>query len=470
MNIDDVEVNPWALGSTVPTHRRAEDMENDPSGSALILHQHSFQDNMMHPAKRQADVNQQALPIYSTNEHSMIWLRSQHRENTATINSLRQENMGLNQQIQGLWFSCHTREERARKELDEQVALMKTMETRMKETEENMRQRFAQLEVENERMAKEQLLRVERAMKQKDNEIVSLNTRVNAVSSSVPQASTSSSVPQALTSMLSPSTGPAPASQISSSSSNLTSAAASSSTAPNSSSPVLLSSTRTETTASNNTPRVISSSRVGTGRKAVKIAHNDVILPVSPFRAREQASASSRQEPQPQEDMEMDEPDGSDIDDATLNTTSTKELLKMGAKLLQAAISGNAQLRREDVGRKYPSKKTSARMGQHENMSKAEINAIQTFIRKEFLALTGMTMLEEFIAYEPVDESIMVELHNGTGDGPDKEQFTLDFSAGYGSSKWNRIILAKMTNVVQDELLKEGHLVDIDKAYIEETL
>ncbi|KAK0185698.1 hypothetical protein F5146DRAFT_1144204 [Armillaria mellea] len=480
MNIDDVEVNPWASGSTVPTRCRAEDMENDPSGSALILHQHLFQDNMMHPAKRQADVNQQALPIYLTNEHSMIWLRSQHRENTATINSLRQENMGLNQQIQGLWFSCHTREgrlnkaqkaeERARKELDEQVALMKTMETRMKETEENMRQRFAQLEVENERTAKEQLLRVERAMKQKDNEIVSLNTRVNAVSSSVPQASTSSSVPQALTSMPSPSTGPAPASQISSSSSNLTSAAVSSSTAPNSSSPVLPSSTRTETTASNNTPRVISSSRVGTGQKAVKIAHNDVILPVSPFRAREQASASSRQEPQPQEDTEMDEPDGSDIDDATLNTTSTKELLKMGAKLLQAAISGNAQLRREDVGRKYPSKKTSARMGQRENMSKAEINAIQTFIRKEFLALTGMTTLEEFVAYEPVDESIVVELRNGTGDGPDKEQFTLDFSAGYGSSKWNCIILAKMTNVVQDELLKEGHLVDVDKAYVEETL
>ena len=80
----------------------------------------------------------------------------------------------------------------------------------------------------------------------------------------------------------------------------------------------------------------------------------------------------------------MDEPDESGIDDmtlnideATLNTTSTKELLKMCAKLLQAAVSGNAQLRREDVGRKYPSKKTSARMGQCENMSKAEINAIQ---------------------------------------------------------------------------------------------
>ena len=66
MDIDDAEVNPWALGSTVPAHRRAEDMENDPSGSALILHQHLFQDNMMHLAKRQADVNQQALPIYST--------------------------------------------------------------------------------------------------------------------------------------------------------------------------------------------------------------------------------------------------------------------------------------------------------------------------------------------------------------------------------------------------------------------
>ena len=57
--------------------------------------------------------------------------------------------MGLNQQIQGLWYSCHTKEGRlneaqkaeewARKELDEQAALMETMEEQAhKESDEQV--------------------------------------------------------------------------------------------------------------------------------------------------------------------------------------------------------------------------------------------------------------------------------------------------------------------------------------------
>ncbi len=41
-----------------------------------------------------------------------------------------------------------------------------------------------------------------------------------------------------------------------------------------------------------------------------------------------------------------------------------------------------------------------------------------------------MTTLEEFVAYEPVDEAIVMELRDGTGDGPDNEDFMLDFSTG----------------------------------------
>ncbi len=84
--------------------------------------------------------------------------------------------------------------------------------------------------------------------------------------------------------------------------------------------------------------------------------------------------------------------------------------------------------------------------------------------------LTDMTTLEEFVAYEPVDEAIVMELCDGTGDGPDNEDFMLDFSTRFGSSKWNHIILAKMTDVVQAELLKEDHLVDVNNAYVEEIL
>ncbi len=121
--------------------------------------------------------------------------------------------------------------------------------------------------------------------KQKDNEIVTLNARVNAWSAPVPQASTSTS---------SSSTGPASTSPISLLSKNSTPGAASSSTAPESSSQVLLSSTHTETTAPGTMPRVIRSPKVGTGHKAVKIVCNDVTLAISPFQTKEQTSGSSR--------------------------------------------------------------------------------------------------------------------------------------------------------------------------------
>ncbi|PBK83340.1 hypothetical protein ARMGADRAFT_1037956 [Armillaria gallica] len=463
MDIDDMEANPWSSVLTVPTCHSAEDMEADPSAGALILCQRSFQEDM-HPAKRQANVNQHALPMYAMNEESMRWLWSQHHENTETINSLKWENMGL-------WSSNHMREgqlneaqkakEQAHKELEKQTNLMKVMETQMKENEDNMREHFSQLQGENERVMRQHLLQLKNAMKQKDDKIVTLNAQVNAASSPMPQASTS---------MLLSSTGPESTSLISPLSSNSTSGAASSSTVPESSSQVFLSSTRTETTAPDTTSRVIRSPKVGTGRKAVKIVRNNVTLPASPFRTKEQTSGSSCQVPQWEEDTTMDELDEYGFDNATLNNASSKELLKMCAQLLQAAVSGKAQVRKEDVGRKSPSKKTSARMGQCENMSKAEINALQTFIGKQFLTLTGLMTLEEFIAYEPVNEAIMIELRDGTGDGPDDEEFTLDFNTGFGSSKWNHIILAKMTDVVQAELLKEDHLIDVNNVYIEETL
>ncbi|PBK62598.1 hypothetical protein ARMSODRAFT_980641 [Armillaria solidipes] len=426
MDINDTGANPWVSVLTVPIRRSAEDMEADPSAGALIVHQHSFEEDFVHPAKRQADVNQQALPMYMVNDESS---------------------------------SCYTREgqlneaqkakEQASKELDEQKNLIKAMETRMKENEENMRECFSQLQNENERAMKQHMLQLKNTIKQKDNEIVTLNARVNAASSSVPQASTSTS---------SSSTGPASTSLISLLSSNSTSGAASSSTAPESSSQVLPSSTRTETTVPGTMPGVTRSPRVGTGRKAIKIVRNDVTLPISPFQTKEQTSGSPRQAPQLQEDMTMDEPDEYGFDSVTLNNASSKELLKMCAQLLQAAVSGKAQVRKEDVGRKYPSKKTSARMGQRENMSKAEINALQTFIRKQFLMLTDMTTLEEFVAYEPVDEAMVMELRGGTGDGPDNEDFTLDFSTRFARQKWAEAIPRLKKDTLEFET--ESEVVD----------
>ncbi len=65
MDIDNPEGNPWSSVLTVPTRCSAEDMEADPSVGTLILCQCSFQEDVMHPAKRQADVNQHALLMYT---------------------------------------------------------------------------------------------------------------------------------------------------------------------------------------------------------------------------------------------------------------------------------------------------------------------------------------------------------------------------------------------------------------------
>ncbi len=61
----DIDANPWSSVPTVPTRRSAKDMEADPSAGALILRQCSFQEDVMHPSKRQADVNQHALLMYA---------------------------------------------------------------------------------------------------------------------------------------------------------------------------------------------------------------------------------------------------------------------------------------------------------------------------------------------------------------------------------------------------------------------
>ncbi|KAK0449352.1 hypothetical protein EV421DRAFT_1732624 [Armillaria borealis] len=185
-------------------------------------------------------------------------------------------------------------------------------------------------------------------------------------------------MPQASTSILSSSTGPASTFPISPLSSNSTSGAASSSTAPESSSQVLLLSTHIETTAPGTT-------------------------------SREQTSGSSCQASQPQEDITTDEPDEYGFDNATLNNASLKELLKICAQLLQAAVSSKVQVRKEDVRRKYPSKKTLVRM--------------------------DMTTLEKFVTYKPADETFMMEI----------------------------------TDMVQAKLLKEDHLVNVN-AYVKETL
>ncbi|KAK0495391.1 hypothetical protein EDD18DRAFT_1106593 [Armillaria luteobubalina] len=181
-------------------------------------------------------------------------------------------------------------------------------------------------------------------------------------------------------------------------------------------------------------------------------------------------SETSEQMPEQQEDIDMDGADLPNIDDATLDDASVKELLKMCTLFLKAAVTGKAQLRKDNPVRYSPSKKMAARMEQREQMSKNEINALQRFIHKQFLILTGISMLEEFISYEPVEESLVIAFHEGTGNGPEDEFYTLDFSPSFRGLRWNRIIINNMVGVVQAELLQEGHLVDVDNMYIKETL
>ncbi|KAK0465680.1 hypothetical protein IW261DRAFT_1427215 [Armillaria novae-zelandiae] len=513
MDVDDTQYNPWSTqspaadmetdasagavsphetASTVPALRTAAEMETDTPAGALILHgRQSFQKNPMHPTKRQSSVNKRALPVYTMDNETMRWLRTQHYEDSERMALLRQDVQHKDGQLQVVWSALNqqvntlegiTKEkERVEKMLEEQRELMNVMQDKMRENNEATRQR---------------LLQLEGAMKQKDNELITLNTRIKAAaSSSASNASTSgvlsSSAPGASTSRTPPSfaSGSTPGVP-SSSAPGASTSRASSSFASGSAFRVPLSSTQGASTtqaplsfASGSTSNTSSSSqRPGTGRTPIKVVHNSVTLPISSLRTKRQ-SETSKQVPEQREDIKMDGTnlpniddatmDGADlpnIDDATLNDASAKELLKMCTLFLKAAVTGKAELRKENPVKCSPSKKTAARMEQHKQMHKHEINALQRFIRQQFLTLTGMGMLEEFISYEPVEESLVIAFREGTRNGPEDGEYTLDLSPGFRGSRWNRITIKNMVGVVQAELLKEEHLVDVDNAYVEETL
>ncbi|KAK0493806.1 hypothetical protein EDD18DRAFT_1356284 [Armillaria luteobubalina] len=299
---------------------------------------------------------------------------------------------------------------------------------------------------ENDEMTRLHLLQLEGTMKQKDNKLITLNTRIMAA---VPSSTSNASTSQAPSSF-----ALGPASGVPSSSTE----GASMPWAP-SSSTILGSTSKTSS----------SSQRPGMGCTPIKVTHNNVTLPISSLQIKRQ-SETSEQMPEQQEDINMDGADLPNIDDATLNDASVKELLKMCTLFLKAAVTSKAQLRKDNPVRYSPLKKMVARMEQCEQMSKNEINALQRFIRKQFLTLTGISMLEEFISYEPVEESLVIAFHEGMGNGPEDEFYTLDFSPSFRVSRWNCIIINNMVGVVQAELLQEGHLVDVDNMYIEETL
>ncbi|KAK0496588.1 hypothetical protein EDD18DRAFT_1105694 [Armillaria luteobubalina] len=375
-------VTPHEMASMVPAICTAADMETNTSTGALIPHELFFQGNPMHLAKRQSGQRNNELALKTTlQRHGMH---------------------GLTQ------TGCPEQGWRA---LDAGRHNGKPSKSLIKE---------------------EHLTQV--LKKQKDNELITLNTRITAAAPSSASNTSTSRVPLLSTQGAS------------------TPWALSSSTIP-----------------SSTLKTSFSSQRPGMGRTSIKVTHNNVTLPISLLRIKRQ-SETSEQMPEQQEDIDMDGADLPNINDATLDNASAKELLKMCTLFPKVAVTGKAQLRKDNPVRYSPSKKTAARMEQHEQMSKNEINALQRSICKQFLMLTGIGTLEEFISYEPVEESLVIAFFKGTGNGPKNELYTLDFSPGFRGLRWNHIIINNMVGVVQAKLLQEGHLVDVDNAYIEETL
>ncbi|KAK0224272.1 hypothetical protein IW262DRAFT_1459336 [Armillaria fumosa] len=431
------------MASMVPTVRTAADMETNASTGALIPHGLSFQGNPMHPAKRQSGINKRAIPVYTLDNETMSWLRRQHYEDVEHMASLRQDVQNKDGELRMVWSA-----------LNQQTNTLEDI-TKEKEWVEKM---LVELK-ENDETTRQHLLQLEGTMKQKDNELITLNTRITAAAPLSMSNASMSGVPSA--SAPGASMSQAPSSFDSGSASGVPSSSTQGASMPRAPSSSTIPGSTSKTSSS--------SQRPGTGRTPIKVAHNNVTLPISSLRIKRQ-SETSEQMPEQQEDIDMDGADLPNINDVTLNDASAKELLKMCTLFLKAAVTGKAQLRKDNPVRYSPSKKTAARMEQREQMSKNEINALQRFIRKQFLTLTGIGMLEEFISYEPVEESLVITFREGMGNGPEDEFYTLDFSPGFRGSRWNRIIINNMVGVIQAELLQEGHLVDVDNAYIKETL
>ncbi|KAK0471857.1 hypothetical protein IW261DRAFT_1424801 [Armillaria novae-zelandiae] len=333
--------------------------------------------------KRQSSVNKRALPVYTMDNEMMRWLRTQHYEDSERMALLRQDVQHKDGQLQVVWSAINQQVntlEGITKEKERVEKMLEEQRELMNVMQDKMR--------ENNEATRQHLLQLEGAMNKGSGVIVRIQ-RFNSL--------------ECCHHLL----------------------------------PVLQRLETPPSFASGSTPRmpsVICSQRPGMGHTPIKVVHNSVTLPISSLRTKRQ-SETSKQVPEQREDIEMDGTnlpniddatmDGADlpnIDDATLNNASAKELLKM-------LLPGKAELRKENPVKCSPSKKTGRREWSNR------------FIRQQFLTLTGMGTLEEFISYEPVEESLVIAVSRGIW------------------LEWFR-----------PELLKEEHLVDVDNAYVEETL
>ncbi|SJL14550.1 uncharacterized protein ARMOST_18013 [Armillaria ostoyae] len=342
------------------------------------------------------------------------------------------------------------------------ISRMETLKAESSKTHEEMNNRSTELEALKTDNTKTcaRLAELEKAIKSKDNEIVSLQGRLAAISASPSQSSTSG-----VTSTARNQAGTAPSATQSSPH-----------TVP--------------------LPRKISTPR-GTSRTPTKIQHQQVKVPISSWReaspavdpapshtsqsatAQEGAAAepavTDPTTPLPARTWEQPSTQGSATAGAegmpsNINLGDPDQLIRYLASCLKQVVVSDSKESLETGQGTLAPKKMTARMEQQERMGKSNKNRLQTFIRRWWCKLYKVDSIEEFIVYEAQEQQTVLAFKDKQGPGPTKDDLILDFSHGFASSKWNRAVFMIMIPMIQEELKKEPALSAVDDGYIEETL
>ncbi|KAK0460526.1 uncharacterized protein EV420DRAFT_1478298 [Desarmillaria tabescens] len=161
--------------------------------------------------------------------------------------------------------------------------------------------------------------------------------------------------------------------------------------------------------------------------------------------------AETREQPSTQESATV----GAGGMPSNINLGDPDQLIRYLASCLKRVVVSDLKESLETGQRTLAPKKMTERMEQQERMGKSNKNRLQTFIRRWWCKFYKVDSVEEFIVYEAQEQQTVLAFKDKQGPGPTEDDLILDFSHGFASSKWNRAIFMIMIPMIQEELKKE---------------
>jgi hypothetical protein len=92
---------------------------------------------------------------------------------------------------------------------------------------------------------------------------------------------------------------------------------------------------------------------------------------------------------------------------------------------------------------------------------------MQRIVRKVWRELFSVNEFDDFTSYIPANEKDVELCNSGVGNGPGDSDVRLDFNKGYASSRWNKLILHRILNIVTTRSQENGLMLPkVSEAYL----